>query len=582
MMGPSVGGVGVGVGVVVTFLLMMTGVTKGYSSGIPPVNRRALAGLWKLTPSIVSMKEFTVHPRKPPQQQPEEGEVLLMLKEDGSFSRYDVLQGDDNDEDKDDEDKDDISLDVDVDQSWKRFRSSESTTATASTYTKPLFKGTWDYRDGELILAADREEQQQEPTKGLAHSPPTSSPTSRQTKNWFWKKGKDTILVGVVVATRQHHQQETAAQQQQSHQNHKQNHNLLVPMGSVQVGKFFYPKNHPSFFDQPIFQPKKSGTFQLKQVLGNRNLQAEAEQDAKNKIEKFRNTDFHNRKFFLTSSPIEPRRPKGNVRWSIKYNKYVGTYITCPCTHVKPHLCSYITSVCDTHSISYSSSSSSSAQTEDPPSSPQAQKAADAEKNRLITSIRVMKVQIHANNTFSTLAGLGDSTVLRGSFRVMGEQRDHVWMQSSRFGFGRSVSGSTFSEGNALGEETKSYWGKISYQGQDQDDDQQQSNRNNNDDKPIATTTTTTITNGTATEENDNDKPRRLEVKGTVMVGLGLEPQPVASFIMREADDDDFLDTDKDDDDDDDDDDEEDDNEPTPPDKDDKEDDLWTTNDAFQ
>ena len=80
--------------------------------------------------------------------------------------------------------------------------------------------------------------------------------------------------------------------------------------------------------------------------------------------------------------------------------------------------------------------------TEDPPSK-QAQEQLDAEKERPVP-IRVMKVMIHANNTFSTLAGLGDTTILRGRFNVIGDQRDQVWMQSLRFGFGRSVSGSTY------------------------------------------------------------------------------------------------------------------------------------------
>ena len=51
---------------------------------------------------------------------------------------------------------------------------------------------------------------------------------------------------------------------------------------------------------------------------------------------------------------------------------------------------------------------------------------------------------IHANNTFSTIAGLGDTTILRGNFNVIGDKRDQVWMQSLRFGFGRKVSGSTY------------------------------------------------------------------------------------------------------------------------------------------
>ena len=90
-----------------------------------------------------------------------------------------------------------------------------------------------------------------------------------------------------------------------------------------------------------------------------------------------------------------------------------------------------------------------------------------------------------------------------------------------RFGFGRSVSGSTFSEGLALTQDdAKVYWGKIGYVGEDDDD---------NDDTREAVP---------QSKDAGSDKPTkassRLQVKGSVILGLGLEPQPVARFIMRE------------------------------------------------
>lgn len=57
---------------------------------------------------------------------------------------------------------------------------------------------------------------------------------------------------------------------------------------------------------------------------------------------------------------------------------------------------------------------------------------------------QVMAVELFANNTFSTLGGLGSSTILRGKWSIIGEKRDQLWMMVYRFGFGRSVSGSTF------------------------------------------------------------------------------------------------------------------------------------------
>jgi len=61
------------------------------------------------------------------------------------------------------------------------------------------------------------------------------------------------------------------------------------------------------------------------------------------------------------------------------------------------------------------------------------------------------------NNTFATTCGLGmtsreekdedapdNSIVLRGKYHIIGENRDQLWMQILRFGFGRSVSGSVY------------------------------------------------------------------------------------------------------------------------------------------
>jgi len=164
-----------------------------------------------------------------------------------------------------------------------------------------------------------------------------------------------------------------------------------------------------------------------------------------------------------------------------------------------------------------------------------------------------MKVMIHANNTFSTLAGMGGSdatNILRGRFNVIGDKRDQVWMQSVRFGFGRSVSGSLYSEGNALGEETKSYWGKISYE----DEGEEGSGDGNSESTPASASSLSPET--TEQGEHTDSSKRRLQVTGSVIVGWGLEPQPVARFIMREAEDEDdseLLDDEEDEDEDDDD-----------------------------
>ena len=82
----------------------------------PDIDHRAIAGLWKLTPKLSErrqlagfpMKEFTVHPKDRQRQQHQHKkmeatlesqgqELLLMLKEDGSFQQY--AEDDKKDED---------------------------------------------------------------------------------------------------------------------------------------------------------------------------------------------------------------------------------------------------------------------------------------------------------------------------------------------------------------------------------------------------------------------------------------------------------------------------------------------------
>ena len=253
------------------FGILLSFAKNTHAYATPELNRRNMAGLWRLTspksvlvPLLeaaqqtaggappVPMKEFTVYPKK-------YKELLVMLKEDGSFQQY-----------------------------------------NQDSSSNKKIRGTWDYIDGKLILAADR-------------------PDTAQ---------RDTILVGKVVATSHTslvdnplvpHAEQALANQTTT--TAAMDTHLSVPKGSVKVGKFFYPKNHPSFFEQPIFSPTPTGSFQLKQVLGSLNTQQSLEDEA----ELFSRQDFYDKRFFLTSHAIE-YKPRGRLRWSIKYNKFVGTY----------------------------------------------------------------------------------------------------------------------------------------------------------------------------------------------------------------------------------------------------------------
>ena len=87
---------------------------QAYSNPQPAiVNRRAIAGLWRLTPTINRpLKEFTVYPKKKkvPTEESLSDDLLLMLREDGSFQQFQ------DDEDDIDEDED---ADSDAAAEWE-------------------------------------------------------------------------------------------------------------------------------------------------------------------------------------------------------------------------------------------------------------------------------------------------------------------------------------------------------------------------------------------------------------------------------------------------------------------------------
>jgi hypothetical protein len=255
-------------------------------------------------------------------------------------------------------------------------------------------QGTWDYRDdGNLILAADRP------------------------KDTDIRKVHDTILEGKVEYKQTETMQDKAVlfeEETNIESTAAVAANLetwlSVPKGSVRIGKFFYPQNHPAFFETPIFNPTNMGTFQLRQVLSSHPPKPEEVW-----VEKFRRDDFTKTKFWLSSYPIPDPKPKG--RWSIKYGEYV----------------------------------------QDPPH-PDQKKEAD----EFPINIRVLQVEFYANYTFSITDGVGTEVQLRGKWDIWGDDRDLLWMQIMRFGFGRDISGSTYSEGQHLSHnDCKRYHGRI-------------------------------------------------------------------------------------------------------------------------
>jgi len=278
------------------------------------------------------LKEFTVYPKPRQLEKKNDKEVLLMLKEDGSFKQYsdqgqkipDKLRFFSNDQG---DEKDDEILD--------RY----------CEFGK--LKGKWNLVGGKLILAPDR---------------PIGDDGKSYSTNKNNGKITDAILEGEVVATTEEglldnpaldaHNVDFGTDQKRSTSQHSRRQlktgdaidsrnnakqsrggntrknsvvdtHLSVPKGQVNIGRFTYPQHHPSFFDSPMFNPRAGGKFELKQVLGTLNTQQQKENEEFE--EKFSTSDFYNKTFLLTSHPIPKFRPKGNTRWSIKHNKFVGT-----------------------------------------------------------------------------------------------------------------------------------------------------------------------------------------------------------------------------------------------------------------
>jgi len=485
----------------------------------PNVNHRAIAGLWKLkqipTSSSVSypLKEFTVYPKVPNKSKTNKNnskEVLLMLKEDGSFQQYS------NHEQK-------------APDKLPFFEHSEAKekTAVLDRYCEfGKLKGKWNLVDGKLILAADR---------------PMSDDGSTSSIPNISDDAPDTFLEGQVVSKTEKALYDNPVLRTQSDDPQVDNSDatdasmsnkvkldasvgnrneakssrdgrgtgssvldthLSVPKGQVNVGRFTYPQRHPSFFDAPMFKPRASGNFELKQVLGTLNTQQEQDDEFK---EKFSTSDFHDKTFLLTSHPIPEHQPKGDIRWSIKYNKFV----------------------------------------EDPPLKSKKQKYEDKMTDQPLQTIRVLEMKFFANNTFATIGGMGGSAILRGRFSIIGKEKDQLWLQVLLFGFGRSVSGSVFSEGGSLTkDDEKTYWGKIEYK----DNQSTEGDVESIDAQSGADSTISDPKMDGSDPEKETD--RKLIVKGSVLFGYGLEPMPVGQFILAEtssAEDNDFDDEDDED-----------------------------------
>eukprot|EP00590_Aulacoseira_subarctica_P007171 CAMPEP_0172428414 /NCGR_PEP_ID=MMETSP1064-20121228/46234_1 /TAXON_ID=202472 /ORGANISM="Aulacoseira subarctica , Strain CCAP 1002/5" /LENGTH=535 /DNA_ID=CAMNT_0013173183 /DNA_START=68 /DNA_END=1673 /DNA_ORIENTATION=- len=494
----------------------------------PELNREALAGIWRLTnlksvfpefsrqeqrpyeveQEAFCVKEFTTYPKRVREESLsyantknysaalgtwyyDHKDVLIKLCFDGSFEQYSDL--DEPIEEEEEEEEEEVANEIISNENNTANTIHVRTNAIIQTidyskytnYKPPVIidddvgeldddaytiKGLWDFQDGKLILAANR--------------PPNVDP----------RNVHDTVLIGKVIANKEEQATTTSTSglpnNNTLHTSSLTSDNpphppdyLTVPNGKVTIGKFFYPMHHPSFFEQPIYSPTKTGSFQLRQVLREAMAQQQdssSSSQGKDYTEEagdeFRKEQLAGKRFFVTSQPIGWEK-KNKPRWSRSRKCFVVDPIP-------------------------------------------------INENDKIFGLRAMEVVLFPNNTFSSISGLGPSTVLRGKWDIAGTHRNYLWMQVWRFGFGRSVSGSTFSEGPGLTKnDEKAYWGKIEEHGLDENESIQDE--------------------GSSVSSKENQK--RIEIKGTIFWGWGLEPVPEGQFTMIEK-----LETDTDDEDDDD------------------------------
>lgn len=288
---------------ILTSLVMLSSQTQAYSIG--DVNPRALQGVWRLTSldkdglpfekrrSLLSsdpetiwksrgfmpMKEFTTYPKKklvlPTKKQTE---LFIKLKDDMTFEQCSSMLYDDKE----------MSMEEMLESDLAR-RERESF----------AMKGTWDFVDGKLILASDR---------------PEKKPFSAYDEDVQWPTA-DTILVGKVSVDFEKSSEVNADVQPMTDEaeqdigsKRKQSSidvHLSVPKGKIKTGKFMYPKHHPSFFEQPIFNPQSTGRFELKQVQGDHKVD-----DEDDLVELFRKEDLAGKKYYLSTFPLAERKKK--------------------------------------------------------------------------------------------------------------------------------------------------------------------------------------------------------------------------------------------------------------------------------
>ena len=201
--------------------------------------------IWKLR-GFLPMKEFTTFPRSK-KSDTDEGltfpaavpapkkktltEIFIKIKDDHTFEQCQALKFSDG---------------ADEDNSLEEMLEMELTKRERESFA---WKGTWDFVDGNLILAADRPEKK-----------PFSVYDDDVARDGEGSAEKDTILVGKVAVHSEESLTENPAVEQLRDTGDDLSGSstspsrprkgtidvyLSIPKGKIKTGKFMYPKTHP-------------------------------------------------------------------------------------------------------------------------------------------------------------------------------------------------------------------------------------------------------------------------------------------------------------------------------------------------
>jgi len=308
--------------------------------------------------------------------------VVLRLNEDGSFDPYTPMTDD---------------------ETTMTTTTMTSTTTTTTTKTSPpdYLKnilgrgGLWEYRDNILMLAPERPKTA-DPSKQVNDTLFVGRLEVQVSPTLSWDSNSDALNDDnddVKIPN-------TETESSTTKKPEEVDVHLSMPKGTIDIGKFMYPKKHKAFFDEPmLFKRSNIGSFQMSQILGNLNARLRKELEAVPKpAPLFQKSDFHNRTFYLTTAPhpVNPTFAKLDVHY---------------------------------------------------------------DETKATLDVRVMSITFYPNNTF---AATGVEKILRGRYDIIGDEGETLYFRVSLFGFGRSLSGSVYSEGRLLSQDDRrAYRGRI-------------------------------------------------------------------------------------------------------------------------